>query len=137
VTGGRLVETVTDTSSASGPPTGGAAWSFTGASTSRVLAPKVQQVAGAGNDYFTYYAYATGAAAPTGAPPALTIGAGDVAAADLPRIVKVRLQFQAGPQSFTSDGTDHFVSLRDEAAVSLPVDYTSGDTASQGGKCTV
>jgi hypothetical protein len=96
----------------------------------------VAPVAGADNAYFTYYAYATGASAPIAEAPALNIGAGDVAAADLPRIVKVRVQFQAGPQGFTSNGTDHYVSLRDEAALSLPVDYASGDTASVGGKCT-
>jgi type II secretory pathway pseudopilin PulG len=141
VTNGQLVEKVWNPQGVGplGTPTP-AAWSWNTAGqpdTNRVLAPNVQQVTGANTDYFTYYAYATGAAPPTGGPPALSIGAGNVAAADLPRIVKVRLQFQAGPQKFTSNGTDHFVSLRDEASISLPVDFTSGDTASQGGKCTV
>lgn len=136
VTGGRLVETVYNPAGVGplGTPTP-AAWTWPTVSATHVLASNVLPVS-AGADYFTYYAYATGAGAPSAAPPALTLGGGNVAAADLPRIVKVRAQFLFGPLRGTTNGTDHFVSLGDEASLALPVDYSSGDTASLGGSCT-
>jgi prepilin-type N-terminal cleavage/methylation domain-containing protein len=136
VTGGKLVETVYPPGGVGplGTPTP-APWNWATTPSTHVLASNDKPVS-PGADYFTYYAYATGPAAPTGAPPPLSIGAGNVAAADLPRIVKVRAQFLFGPLRNTTNGTDHYVSLRDEASLSLPVDYTSGDTASQGGTCT-
>jgi len=136
VTGGQLVEKVYDAAGVGplGLPTP-APWSWPTQTATRVLAGNVKPVS-AGAAYFTYYAYATGAAAPTLPPPALSLGGGNVAAADLPRIVKVGVQFLFGPPRNTTNGTDHYVSLGDEASLSLPVDYSSGDTASQGGTCT-
>ena len=135
VTGGKLVETIYNPAGDGplGTPTP-APWTWPTISATHGLAANVQPVS-AGADYFTYYAYPTGAAAPTGAT-ALSLGGGNVAAADLPRIVKVRVQFLFGPLRATTNGTDHYVSLSDQASLGLPIDVTSGDTASLGGSCT-
>ncbi|HEY3190160.1 MAG TPA: prepilin-type N-terminal cleavage/methylation domain-containing protein [Solirubrobacteraceae bacterium] len=116
VTGGKLVE-----QRYAGVLTSGT-WSWPTQTASRVVLPDVQPYGG-GTPYFAYYA--ANSSTPMTTP---------LSSADWPRVARVQVAFNAGPNRTASD-PNTYAQLRDSASVQLPVDYTDATTTAKGPQC--